>query len=316
MSISKESISKIYQDYLNRNPDPEGLVHFQAADTLMEVEKSILGSDEFKKNDKILRYPNTHSAWKICILKEPKVIFIPIAKNAHTSIMSAFMAYSGIDRTTLPIIDKMVNEYGNSDDKIHAALSDNNTELLLKDHSPQYVDEIMNDNEYIRLAVFRDPVDRIISVCNHFFLQEGNNPVALRHTQKVFESIGFVPGESSVEQQLGVWLRRLIKYISRTNTSELDPHWIPQYTYVSGLKIDHILPIERLDVLEKIVTARGGRKMTIDRHNVRSKGKRVGEQTVNSELRGLIEEIYWLDRRLYETAREEVDAICANYASN
>lgn len=314
--LDATAINAIFRRYFGRDADPDGVAYFQTFDTSTEVERVILGSDEFRKCDTIIRQPSMHSAWKICILEEAKVIFVPIAKNAHTAIMSAFMAYNGIDRTTLPIIDKTVNEYGNSDDKIHAALSENNTELLFKDHSPQYVDEIMKDDEYIRLAVFRDPVDRIISVYNHFFLQEGSNPVALRHTQKVFESIGFVPGESRVEQQLDVWLRRLIKYIARTNTSELDPHWIPQYTYVSGLKIDHILPIERLDVLEQIVTARGGKKLTIDRHNVRGKGRQDGEQTVSSELRGLIEEIYWLDRRLYETAREEVDAICANYAAN
>jgi len=309
MSISEATINALYHRYLGRDADSDGLAYFQTFDTPMEVERLIIGSDEFKRSDTIVRQPITHSAWKICILEEAKLIFVPIAKNAHTAIMSAFMAFKGIDWRTLAIADKTVKEYGRDDDKIHYVLSSNNTKLLMKDHSPQFVDEVMKDREYIRIAVFRDPVDRLVSVCNHFFLQELHNPVALRHSQPVLEACDFAPESGTIAQRQEAWLRKLLKFISQTNANELDPHWIPQHTYISGLKIDHILPVERLDVLERIVTARSGKKLTIGQLNVRGNGKRPDDQSVSSELRELIDDIYWLDRRLYDAGRARVDAI-------
>lgn len=301
--LDEKTINEIYRHYLSRDADPEGVAYFQTFDTPAEVERFILGSDEFKKSATIVRQPTMHSSWKICILEEAKVIFVPIAKNAHTALMSAFMAFKGIDWRTLPIDDKLLEQYGRDDDKIHSVLWNHSTKLLLKDHSPRYVDAIMKDKEYIRIAVVRDPVDRIVSVCNHFFLQEIDNPTAHRHIHRVLETSGRVHDIGTAAQGKEAWLRKLLKFVAQADTSELDPHWIPQHTYISRLKMDHILPIERLDVLERIVGDRSGKKLAIGRLNVRGNHRRP---EVSSELRDLIEDIYSIDRRLY-------DAACAEY---
>ncbi len=250
-----------------------------------------------------------HSAWKICILEEAKLVFVPIAKNAHTSIMNAFMEFKSIDWKELPISDPAISEYGSIDDRIHYALSNNNTGLLLKDYAPRFIDTVLKSSDYIRVAVFRDPVERIVSACNHFFVQEANNPVALRHAKQVLETINDLHDEGEVFDPHELWLRRLVKFVARTNTSDLDPHWAPQYSYVSAIKIDYILPLERLDVLQHLVTARSGKELVIRQSNVRRNSKQPNSSTLGADIRQLVEELYWIDRNMYETARARVESL-------
>ncbi|KVL99333.1 hypothetical protein WT03_06875 [Burkholderia stagnalis] len=223
--------------------------------------------------------------------------------------MNAFMKFKEINWKELPIADRAVTEHGNVDDQIHYVLSNNNTGLLLKDYAPRFIDTVLKDSDYIRVAIFRDPVDRIVSACNHFFIQESDNPVALRHARQLTESFNCLPNEGCITDRQEQWLRRLVKFISQTNTSTLDPHWIPQYSYISELKIDYILPLERLDVLEHLVTTRSGKKLVIGRSNVRRDLMQSNTPALNSELRQLIEELYWIDRDMYEKAKAKASSL-------
>jgi hypothetical protein len=314
MIIDAEIINSVYKKYLGREADSEGLRHFGQYDSLVEVERAIVASDEFRRSDLMIRSPNTIVAWKICIIEEAKLIFVPIAKNAHTSILGAFLKLRGINWRELPISDDLINKYGSDDDKIHAILADNNTGLLFKDHSPAFVDSILKSDDYIKVAVFRDPVERIVSACNHFFVQEANNPTALRHSQQVFEAFGNEPDEKNSDHHSERWLRRLMKFLINTKSCDLDPHWMPQYDYVSRLKINHILPMERLDLLEKIVAARSGKHLDIGRLNVRNVKDTASNRAIDKEIRDLIEEFYWIDRKLYDMARMNAGLVGNDFA--
>lgn len=302
MPVDKERIGSFYEKYLGRQPDIPGLEHFQQYDVPIDVERAIIGSDEFRRNDRLVRFPGTPVAWKICILEEAKLIFVPIAKNAHTSILSALLKLRGIDWRAFPIHDELCARFGTDDDKVHAVLASHDTGLLLKDLSPDRIDKILRDPEYLRVTVFRDPLDRIVSACNHFFVQEAKNPLAQQHAAQVVNAFEHAPDTHTISNPCEFWLRRLIKFLALNRHIEHDPHWAPQYEYIKGLRIDHIVPIERLDILEKIVAARSGKRLHIESRNAR--GTRDGSRdAMNQELRDAIEEHYWIDRNLYEAAR-------------
>ncbi|QGZ54021.1 sulfotransferase family 2 domain-containing protein [Paraburkholderia acidiphila] len=306
MTVDIAVIGALYERYLGRTPDPQGLQHFQAFNSADDVERAIVGSDEFRSNGGLLSIPDMPVAWKICILEKAKLIFVPIAKNAHTSILTALLKARGIDWRTLPIQDDLDAKHGTDDDKIHAALAGNNTGLLLKDLSPGRADEIMKDPEYLRVAVFRDPLDRIVSACNHFFVQELDNPMAQRHSQQIVEIFGSAPdGESNLCEY---WLRRLMKFLMTNKHVAPDAHWMPQYEYIRALKIDHIVPIERLDVLEKMVAARSGERLDIGLLNVRGSGHGKHD-AIAKEVREAVEQYYWLDRHFYELGKANIDAL-------
>lgn len=309
MTVDTETIGAFYERHLGRPPDLQGLAHFQQYDTPLDVERSIVDSDEFRRNDRLIRIPNMPVAWKICILQEAKLVFVPIAKNAHTSILTALLKLRGIDWRTLPIPDDLDARYGTDDDKIHAVLAGHNTGLLLKDLSPGRVDEILKDPEYLRIAVFRDPLDRIVSACNHFFVQEASNPMAQRHSRQIVETFGSVPDTLPTSNLCEFWLRRLMKFLISNRQAAPDAHWMPQYDYIKALRIDHIVPFERLDVLERMVSSRSGKRLDIGRLNVRGSGNASKHDAIDKEVRDAVEEYYWLDRHLYEMAKVNIDVL-------
>ncbi len=123
MPVDAKEIELIYNKYLGRGPDPEGLIGFSKYDSVLHVERDVVASDEFRTSNLILSMPRTCNSWKICILEEAKLIFIPIAKNAHTSILGGFLCYKGINWRKLAIPDELVRNYGNEDDKMHYVLA-------------------------------------------------------------------------------------------------------------------------------------------------------------------------------------------------
>jgi hypothetical protein len=107
-----------------------------------------------------------------------------------------------------------------------------------------------------------------------------------------------------------------MKYLM-ANRSPVDAHWMPQTDYIKSLRIDHVLPIERLDLLERIVEARSGQRLDIRALNVRgdqpagvSRGKPASARPpLADDVRTAVEEFYWLDRHFYEAAKANVGAI-------
>lgn len=317
MTVETEIIRGFYERHLGREPDPEGLEHFRQYDSPVEVERAIVASDEFRRGDRLLRIPDMPVAWKICILEEAKLVFVPIAKNAHTSILTALLKFRGIDWRTLPILDELDARFGTDEDKIHAVLASNNTGLLLKDLSPGRVDEILSNPEYLRVAVFRDPLDRIVSACNHFFVQEAANPMAQRHSRQVVEAFGCASAEKlpAASNPCEFWLRRLMKFLMSNPDRMPDAHWMPQYEYIRALRIDHILPVERLDVLEKMVVSRSGKPLSIGQLNVRADARVRKHDEIGKEVRDTVEEYYWMDRYFYEMAKANIDALDRQFGS-
>ena len=309
MSVTPDIIHSIYNKYLGREADPEGLQYYGSFNSIAEVENAILDSYEFKRNDLIIRRPNWLSAWKACIIEEAKILFIPIGKNAHTSILSAFSEFKGIDWRKMQVSDELVNEHGRDRDKLHYALSENNTGLLLKDHSPSFINDVLARKDYLRIAVFRDPVQRLISAHTHFFMKEVKSPLALRHSQEVFNAHYDEATEkySIGEHELGI--TQFVKFIVSSNRYDLDPHWAPQYDYISAIKMDYIIPIERLDLLERIIAARSGKNIKIGSHNVMRGAGLDSERHIKQEVRDTIEDFYWIDRKLYEMAKVEAEQI-------
>lgn len=317
MTVDTEIIRAFYEKHLGRAPDPGGIEHFRQYDSPVDVERAIVASDEFKRGEQFLRIPDMPVAWKICILEEAKLVFVPIAKNAHTSILTAFLKFRGVDWGTLPILDDLDARFGTDEDKIHAVLAANNTGLLLKDLSPGRVDEILSNPEYLRVAVFRDPLDRIVSACNHFFVQEAANPMAQRHSRQIVEAFTSISDVDlrKTGSPCEFWLRRLMKFLMSNRDVEPDAHWMPQYEYIRALRIDHILPVERLDVLEKMVASRTGRPFSIGQLNVRAGATASRHDEIDKKVRDVVEEYYWLDRYFYETAKANIDTLDCQFSS-
>lgn len=74
-----------YERYLGRAPDAQRLQHFEAFDSAANEGHTTVDSDEFRRSDWLLGVRDMLAARKTCFLDGVKLIFVPIARNAHMS---------------------------------------------------------------------------------------------------------------------------------------------------------------------------------------------------------------------------------------
>ncbi|GAB2896669.1 hypothetical protein GCM10027046_27670 [Uliginosibacterium flavum] len=296
MSIDQDLVNGCYVKYLGRPAEQGGLKYYAQFESIVDVEHEIAASQEFLSRERVLRYPCSFHSWKTCVLEEAKIVFVPIAKCAHTAVVSALYDFKNIDWRTLNVSDAEVLESGTDDEFLHYVLGSNKTGLLLKDHSPEFADRILRDTEWLRVAVLRDPVARFLSAFNHFFIQWRTHPLGLRHTKVILDALG-----EDFDANSSTGMIKVMKYIMTQRGCDLDAHFAPQYEYVGGIRMDRLIPMARLDLLEKLVSERSGRTFRIERKNVRRDTVKDGEGAPE-DVRELVEEYFWLDRLLYEKA--------------
>lgn len=307
MAVDLDQVKAIYQRYLERDAEPQALEYWGKCNSVLDVELGVWGSDEFKNNGVCFHAPNMSANWKVCVLEEARIIFVPIAKNAHTSLLDAFLKLKRIDWRKLPIHDELVLEHGDNDIKIHYALQGNNTGLLLKDYSARYVDEAFGRDDWIRVAVLRNPLDRFISAFNHLFLQERNNPFWHRHIRGIFPDWGKQNDFKNLSDE--EILKLVIKRIFAHGLAA-EVHFRRQCEYLSDFRIDCLIPIERLDVLQKLVMSRSGKSLEVPRMNIRGEAT---DQILTLKDRAILEDYYWLDKRLYMNAKTDIDETARMY---
>jgi Sulfotransferase family len=296
MPIDPDFVNDCYMKYLGRPAEDGGLRYYMQFESIVDMEHEIVGSQEFIQKELVLHYPRSFHSWKICVLEEAKIVFVPIAKCAHTSIVSALFDFKKINWRMLNVPDAEVQASGTDDDFLHYALGNNKTGILLKDHSPEFSDRIMRDKDWLRVAVLRDPVARFLSAYHHFFIQWRNHPLGLRHTKVILDALG---GNFDANSDSG--MIKVLKYFMTQRGSDLDAHFAPQYEYLSSLRMDCLIPMDRLEILDNLVAERSGQPFGIERKNVRR--ETVGaDQSVCDEVRKLIEEYFWIDRLLYDKA--------------
>jgi len=294
--MKEQDITFAYQYYLNRESDPEGMALYKGIQTsLTNLEYDLFNSDEYKKNENIIMYPQTVVGRKICILPEAKIVFVPIAKNAHTSVTEALLSFRGIDWKSLPINDELVLEFGDEEHRFHSAIESNDTGLLLKDLPPRMIHEALSSPEYLRVSVIRDPLKRLISAYNHLIVQSADNPVTRLFTDPIWEYFGKKLGDK-------ISFIELLKYISCKSDSQLDPHFAPQYTFINGFNIEKLIPIEKVSVIESLVEERSGKPFKINHLNTHSASVKPEAVKIDENVRRFINERYWLDNKLYQEA--------------
>ncbi|MCX5543197.1 hypothetical protein M3A49_27540 [Paraburkholderia sp. CNPSo 3076] len=74
-----------YKRYLGRAPVAQRLQHFEAFDSAANERHATVDSDQFRRSDWLLGIRDMPAARKTCFLEVVKLIFVPIARNAHMS---------------------------------------------------------------------------------------------------------------------------------------------------------------------------------------------------------------------------------------
>ncbi|WP_305972068.1 MULTISPECIES: sulfotransferase family 2 domain-containing protein [unclassified Mameliella] len=261
-------IEATYRFYLGRSPQPEtaqALIDRQLP--LRRLENNMLNSREYWKKGPVLA-THRRGPWdgSILVVEPARILFCPIAKVANTSVKDWALRLSG-HRTDKPV---------------HTLLDSGKVRLQARYHSEREFDAIMRDPDWARVALLRDPVDRLISCYWDKFVRNRRVSSVLHHTTPVYRFL--LREEEITEEQVeeGITFRQFCHYINLAPREEMDPHWAPQSRYLETCRWDHLFRIEDIDAFERFVLDRCGPDL---------QGERLGMQNVAPRHAGTVDEM-------------------------
>ena len=125
---------------------------------------------------------------------------------------------------------------------IHMVTDRFSTGLLLKDKSIDQAREILASEDYVKFAVLRDPLERVVSAYLDRFVHHRLTPGAMQLNADI---LGLVQGLEQPDHETGISFGQFVRYLLAQDPYDLDPHWRPQYTFLQG--IPHLTRLYRLE---------------------------------------------------------------------
>ncbi len=187
-----------------------------------------------------------------------KLMYIPVAKCACTSLKSMMIRLAGVDRADIAV------QLG-----VHLVTDRFNTGVQLKDKPIQLAREILASDQYFKFSVIRDPFERLVSAYLEKFVYKRHSQRNLLHTRQV---ISEVQGTADINLQLGISFDQFAEYILAQDAYDLDAHWRPQHLYFRGVPhISRIFRLENIGELERYLLEQLGVEVKLGHDNRTSK---------------------------------------------
>ncbi|AIY64602.1 sulfotransferase family 2 domain-containing protein [Pseudoalteromonas piratica] len=163
-------------------------------------------------------------------LPKYKILYCPIAKNACTSLKGLMLELSGYDI---------------ENNCVHSLLDSGEAKLQMRFYSEEQQRSILYSSDAFRFAVFREPVERLISAYVEKFVVNRFDKSQWVHTKPVMAFIQKVAVDE-VDIQKSITFREFAHYILRQKDSDLDTHWRSQSSYLRGVHYTHLYSIKNL----------------------------------------------------------------------
>ena len=230
------------------------------------------------------------------VSEKDKLLYIPVAKCACTSLKSMMVELAEVDRP------EAVMGLG-----VHFVTDRFNTGVQLKDKPIDLAREILASDQYFKFSVIRDPFERLVSAYLEKFVYKRANKRNLVHTQQVVRN---VQGDDHFDPHAGISFDQFVEYILRHSPHDLDPHWRPQYLYFLGVRhLSRIFRLENIDQLEQYLLQHLGIETQLGHANANSKSDLIlpdVSELIASELdeRGSIDPRSFLSSKHAEAIRE------------
>ncbi len=209
-------------------------------------------------------------AMQAMVLPRLKLLYLPIAKCACTSLKSLAVRLS--DLTEAEKADILGEVHGRTDGR--------RTGLQLKDHDEAAARAFLAAPGWMRVAVVRDPFDRLVSAyLEKFVIRRENKGVT---TAPVVAAIqGVAPEEADLAR--GVRFAEFLEFVLSEPPDRLDPHWCPQILSFAHIDVTDLYAIEHLPRLAADLSAHTGQPVAIGAEN----RKRVAPSRVVAGAAGL-----------------------------
>lgn len=196
-----------------------------------------------------------------------RVMFMPIAKNANTSLKRLFVRLSGHP-------DHQQILAGN----VHSYLTSHNTGLRLSDYTREEVRDLLNDGRYFRFVVLRNPLARATSGYLSKFVRDRQfeNP-NIESPEVIRPAIDWVYAQRKQppDYRRSITFEEFVDYLVSNDDDDLDTHFRSQASYLEGFKFDFTAVQENLRPLVRKLEKRFEQPVQIEHRNITARKRNV-----------------------------------------
>jgi hypothetical protein len=194
------------------------------------------------------------------VSRRHRVMFMPIAKNANTSLKRLFVRLSGHP-----------DQHQILADNVHSYLTSHKTGLRLSDYTCEEVRDLMNDERYFRFVVLRNPLTRATSGYLSKFVRDRQfeNP-NIEPPEVIRPAIDWVYAQRNQppDYRRSITFEEFVGYLVSNDDDQLDTHFRSQASYLEGFKFDFIAVQENFRPLVKELENRFARPVQIEHRNI------------------------------------------------
>ena len=269
MSVSEQEFQDAFRFFLGRRPGMEPLPRFE---NVSEMQRSLLRSAEFRASPRARKTALGWPLGQVFISRKAKVIYCPIGKNACTFLKRQMLAISDVENPGYLLRD------------IHLLTDYVRTGLQLSDYTPEEVAGFIASPSFLKVAVLRDPADRLLSAYVEKFVTNRLAAGNIHHTRPVVAAVQAAEGIASPDFDRGISFRQFIGQITSVPPETLDPHWRPQALYLEGIVYDRLYGFGEINLLVDELERRSGIALPRQPQNVTGSGRSNVIQPGASEL--------------------------------
>ncbi len=195
----------------------------------------------------------------LLVSRRHRVIYLPIAKNANTSLKRLFVRASGhVDAPNL------------LEEDVHDALQARRTGLVLADYNRARANRILRDPDYFRFTVLRNPLSRAVSGYVDKFVigaARAANPgahleVVMPATKWAYAQRGEAP-----DVERGITFEEFVAYLGQAHDDVLDTHFKSQGGYLRDQSVDFVGAMEDMQRVMTVLAERFGQPLEAEWHN-------------------------------------------------
>ena len=182
-----------------------------------------------------------------------KVLYLPIAKNATTTLKRMFVRLSGH-----PDAEEILSQ------NIHRYLVSHKTGISLCDYTPDEAASFLNDPDCFSFTVLRSPLERVVSsyiekIVSTPSSHEGVLDVVMPVIDWVYAQRGQQP-----DYQRSISFEEFVNYLLNHEDRDLDTHFKSQESFFAKQKINFFGTIEKMSELTKVLEPRFGQKIKLE----------------------------------------------------
>ena len=196
------------------------------------------------------RHPLKHAM----MADEKKVFYLPIAKNACSSLKTLIAELGGMPKLK-------------SDEDIHAILDSKPNNLMLLHRNESDIQVMLSDPSWMRFAVLRDPYDRLVSLYVEKFVRHRTQPGVRIDIDPVLKRSLNKNKLTKADYERGVSFLTFAQDLMSEPAKRLNPHWRPQSLYLDRIRYTHLYTVDSLSVLKQDIERHVGHEIQLPYKN-------------------------------------------------